>query len=62
MAQWPPLRTLVKTTCNCYSRDHTIHLLIYRTFSSLFTKEFCIIAVVLQRLLISKAPLMLLIR
>jgi len=39
----------------------TLRLLIYRIFSSKFTK-FCIIAVVLQRLLISKTAFMLLIR
>ena len=41
--------------------ETTLHLLIHRTFSQ-FTKPFCIIAVVLQRLLISKATFMLRIR
>ena len=36
-----------------------LHLLIYRILSFQFTKKFCIIAVVLQRLLISKATFML---
>jgi len=39
-----------------------LHLLIYRILSFLFTKYFCIIAVVQQRLLISKAAFMLLIK
>jgi len=39
----------------------TLHLLIYRTFSCWFTKQFCIIAVSLKRLSISKPTFVLLI-